>query len=61
MAVKVKKVLREIVSLRTAAPEAIKVDFKKFKADEYRVFVREGGILTMKLPKVKFYLMAKIY
>jgi hypothetical protein len=44
MAVKVKKVLREIVSLRTAAPEAIKVDFKKFKADEYRVFVREGGI-----------------
>lgn len=44
MAVKVKKVLREIVSLRTEAPHAIKIDFKKFKADEYRVFVREGGI-----------------
>ena len=45
MAVKVKKVLREIVSLQATSPENIKVDFKKFKPDEYRSFVREGGIV----------------
>ncbi len=42
--VKVKKILKEIISIEAAEVGKIKVDFSRFKADEYRSFIREGGI-----------------
>lgn len=42
--VKVKKVLKEILAVREANAESIKIDFKKFKPEEYQSFVSEGGI-----------------
>lgn len=42
--VKVKKVLKEILAVREANAESIKIDFKKFKPEQYQSFVSEGGI-----------------
>lgn len=42
--VKVKKVLKEIVAVQDGKAEDIKIDFKKFKADDYMSYVSEGSI-----------------
>lgn len=42
--IKVKKVLKEILSVQEENAESIKVDFKKFKPEQYQSFVSEGGI-----------------
>ena len=42
--IKVKKVLKEILAVREADADNIKVDFKKFKPEDYQSFVSEGGI-----------------
>lgn len=42
--IKVKKVLKEILSVQEANAESIKIDFKKFKPEQYQSFVSEGGI-----------------
>jgi hypothetical protein len=42
--VKVKKILKEIVAAQKSAADSIKIDFTKFKADDYQAYVSEGGI-----------------
>lgn len=42
--IKVKKVLKEILAVQEANAENIKVDFKKFKPEQYQSFVSEGSI-----------------
>ena len=42
--IKVKKVLKEILAVQEANAESIKIDFKKFKPEQYQSFVSEGGI-----------------
>jgi type III restriction enzyme len=42
--IKVKKVLKEILAVQEANVESIKVDFKKFKPEQYQSFVSEGSI-----------------
>lgn len=42
--IKVKKILKEILAVREANADNIKVDFKKFKPEDYQSFVSEGGI-----------------
>ena len=45
-AVKVKKVLKEIVAMENTQVDNIKIDFKKFKPAEYQSYVSEGGIFV---------------
>jgi len=42
--IKVKKKITEIISAQKADATSIKIDFKKFKADDYKSYVSEGGI-----------------
>ncbi|MDL1953042.1 restriction endonuclease subunit R [Candidatus Uhrbacteria bacterium UHB] len=42
--VKVKKILKEIIAVQDSKAEDIKIDFKKFKADDYMSYVSEGSI-----------------
>ena len=42
--IKVKKVFKEILSVQEAKAESIKIDFKKFKPEQYQSFVSEGGV-----------------
>ncbi len=42
--IKVKKVLKEILSVQEINAKNIKIDFKKFKPELYQSFVSEGGI-----------------
>ena len=42
--IKVKKVLKEILAVQEANAKNIKVDFRKFKPEQYQSFVSEGGI-----------------
>ncbi len=42
--IKVKKVLKEILAVQEANAESIKIDFKRFKPEQYQSFVSEGGI-----------------
>lgn len=42
--IKVKKVIKEILAVQEANAESIRVDFKKFKPEQYQSFVSEGGI-----------------
>jgi type III restriction enzyme len=42
--IKVKKVINEILSVQEAKAENIKIDFKKFKKEQYHSFVSEGDI-----------------
>lgn len=42
--IKVKKIIKEILSVQEAKAENIKIDFKKFKKEQYQSFVSEGGI-----------------
>jgi hypothetical protein len=44
--VKVKKVLKEIMAVQDSKAENIKIDFKKFKSEDYQAFVSEGGIFV---------------
>jgi hypothetical protein len=44
--VKVKKVLKEIVAVKSVDVEHIVIDFKSFKPSEYQSFVSEGGIFV---------------
>ncbi|MFZ2556175.1 MAG: DEAD/DEAH box helicase family protein [Minisyncoccia bacterium] len=44
--VKVKKVLKEIVAAERTDAAHIKIDFKKFKPEDYRLYVKEGGIFV---------------
>lgn len=41
---KVKKVLKEIVAAERPDASKIKIDFKKFNPEDYRAYVKEGGI-----------------
>lgn len=42
--VRVKKVLKEILAVQASKPETIKIDFTKFKPEQYQAYVSEGGI-----------------
>lgn len=42
--IKVKKVLKEILAVQEANAESIKIDWKKWKPEEYQSFVSEGSI-----------------
>jgi type III restriction enzyme len=42
--VKVKKVLKEILAVQEANAESIKIDWKKWKPEQYQSFVSEGSI-----------------
>lgn len=42
--VRVKKVLKEIIAIQDSKAEDIKIDFKKFKSEDYQSYVSEGGI-----------------
>lgn len=42
--VRVKKVLKEILAVQASKPEAIKIDFNKYKPEQYQAYVSEGGI-----------------
>lgn len=42
--VRVKKVLKEILAVQASKPETIKIDFSKFKPEQYQAYVSEGGI-----------------
>jgi hypothetical protein len=52
--VKVKKILKEIVALKNSSTKSIKIDFAKFKADDYRAYVSEGGIFLGKEGKAGY-------
>jgi len=45
--IKVKKVLKEILAMKEANVESIKIDFKKFKPELYQSFLSEGGIFLL--------------
>jgi type III restriction enzyme len=40
----VQKVLKEIVAVKHSAPDTLRIDFKRFRPDDYHSYVREGGI-----------------
>ncbi len=42
--IKVKKVLKEILAVQEANAESIKIDWKKWKPEQYKSFVSEGSI-----------------
>lgn len=42
--IKVKKVIKEILAVQEAEAENIKIDFSKFKPEQYQSFISEGGI-----------------
>lgn len=41
---KVKKILKEIISVQREDANKIKIDFKKFDADKHQAYIAEGGI-----------------
>ena len=42
--VRVKKVLKDIIAIQNGEPSEIKIDFNKFKPEDYQSYVSEGGI-----------------
>ncbi len=42
--IKVKKILKEILAVQEVSAESIKIDFNKFKPEQYQAYVSEGGI-----------------
>lgn len=42
--IKVKKVLKDILEVKETDPKKVKIDFNKFKPEQYQSFVSEGGI-----------------
>jgi len=42
--IKVKKVIKEILAVQEAKAENIKIDFSRFKPEQYQSFISEGGI-----------------
>ncbi len=52
--VKVKKVLKEIFAVQEANAHNIKIDWKRFKVEDYQSFVSEGGIFVGKEGKAGY-------